>query len=167
VLGERRPLQLVPVGLAVRAALHPVGRAAQREHRLAAGLLHQLHALVEAAPVELAGGRLRVEGAEPHEVDVLPDRTVVGEDLHAARAGGCGLFVVEAVLGVGDAEVHLAGLLRPSPVAVEGDRLLRHVGGRRGRGRGRTRAGGEPHSEHGAESHEQADTHVRNLVPIR
>ena len=167
VLGDRRLLQLVPVGGAVRAALHPVGRATQREHRLAAGVLHQLHALVEAAPVELAGGGLGVEGAEAHEVDVLPDRAVVGQDRLAAVAGGVRLGVVEAVLRVGDAEIRLGGLLHPSPVAVEGDRLLRHVAGRRGcrTGAPTARAGGEPHGEHGAEGGKQAETHDREPRP--
>ena len=140
--------EFVPVGFAFLAAFHPVGGAAQGEHRLLSGLFGEFHPGVEGFPVVLAGFGFGVAGAEAHEVVVLPDRAVVLDDLDPALAGLLWSVVVEALLGVSDAELEGGRLWRPGPVALEldGGQLPARPG--RGRGDRVGRAGGQRCGEH-------------------
>src|SRR5690606_3966231 len=164
VLRQRLVLERRPVGLARLAALHPVRGAAEREDRPPAGLLDQLHAPVEAVPVVLAGLRLRVAGAEAHQVDVLPDRAAVLEDVLAPFHGLVGVVRVEAVLGVRDPEFERDLLLLPRERGVVLDRPQHAFGDRRRLARA-GRAGGETGGEHRGEHRGEGADRAHDETP--
>lgn len=160
VVGGGRRLQggPAPVGAAGAAALHPVRRAAQRDHGRAAGGADEVDTAVQRAEVPTPLHRFGVVRAPAH------DRLVLGQpggaceaSLHACR--GVRGAVVGAVLGVGEAPAD--GGCRPSGrvgraavggVAVPGGAGGAPLAGRRAQQRHDQGQHGPRHAEQGGEA---------------